>query len=47
MTVEDVAELRHAITSAAPLGVRLRAVFLPPSLAARAGFGSKAPPVVE
>ncbi|GHF05818.1 transglutaminaseTgpA domain-containing protein [Pseudolysinimonas yzui] len=45
MTVDDVAELRHAIASAAPLGVRLRATFLPPSLMARAGFGSKPPPV--
>lgn len=41
MTVEDVAGLRHAIASAAPLLVRLRALFLPPSLLARAGLGSR------
>jgi transglutaminase-like putative cysteine protease len=40
MTVEDVADLRHAIASAAPFGVRVRAIFLPPSLTARAGFGA-------
>jgi transglutaminase-like putative cysteine protease len=38
MSVDDVAELRRAITSAAPLFVRLRATFLPPSLLVRAGF---------
>jgi transglutaminase-like putative cysteine protease len=39
MTVDDVADLRQAIASAAPFFVRLRAIFLPPSLTARAGFG--------
>jgi transglutaminase-like putative cysteine protease len=38
MSVEEVDDLRHAIASAAPLGVRLRAIFLPPSLLARAGL---------
>ena len=38
MTVEDVGEVRRAIASAASLRVRLRAIFLPPSLTARAGF---------
>jgi transglutaminase-like putative cysteine protease len=42
MSVEDVAELRHAIASAAPFWVRVRAIFLPPSLVARAGFGVRA-----
>jgi transglutaminase-like putative cysteine protease len=41
MSVEDVAELRHSISAAAPFGVRLRAIFLPPSLVARAGFESR------
>jgi transglutaminase-like putative cysteine protease len=41
MSVEDVAELRHAIAAAAPFWVRVRATFLPPSLTARAGFGSR------
>ncbi|WP_309713863.1 DUF3488 and transglutaminase-like domain-containing protein [Pseudolysinimonas sp.] len=41
MSAEEVADLRHAIASAAPIGVRLRAIFLPPSLMARAGFGSR------
>jgi transglutaminase-like putative cysteine protease len=41
MSVEDVAELRHAIATAAPFKVRLRAIFLPPSLTARAGFGPR------
>ena len=41
MTVDDVADLRQAIASAAPLFVRLRAIFLPPSLTARAGFGMR------
>lgn len=35
MTPDDVEALRRAIAAAAPLGVRLRAVFLPPSLVAR------------
>jgi transglutaminase-like putative cysteine protease len=39
MTVDDVADLRQAIASAAPFFIRLRAIFLPPSLTARAGFG--------
>jgi len=38
MTVEDVDDLRRAIASAATLRVRLRAIFLPPSLTARAGL---------
>jgi len=38
MTVEDVDALRRAIAAAATLRVRLRAIFLPPSLTARAGF---------
>jgi transglutaminase-like putative cysteine protease len=42
MTVDDVADLRQAIASAAPFFVRLRAIFLPPSLMARAGFGVRA-----
>jgi transglutaminase-like putative cysteine protease len=47
MTVEDVDDLRHAIASAAPYGVRLRAIFLPPSLVARAGFTRREDPLVE
>ena len=43
MTPEDVDALRRAIASAATLRVRLRAIFLPPSLAARAGFTSRGP----
>lgn len=35
MAVEDVDALRRAIAAAAPLGVRLHAVFLPPSVVAR------------
>lgn len=35
MTPEDVGDLRRAIASAATLRVRLRAIFLPPSLIAR------------
>ncbi len=35
MTPADVDALRHAIAAATPLGVRLQAVFLPPSLVAR------------
>jgi transglutaminase-like putative cysteine protease len=38
MTVEDVDALRRAIASAASLRVRLRAIFLPPSLTARVGL---------
>ncbi|WP_395638722.1 transglutaminaseTgpA domain-containing protein [Pseudolysinimonas sp.] len=38
MTPEDVDALRRAIASAAPLRVRLRAIFLPPSLTARVGL---------
>jgi transglutaminase-like putative cysteine protease len=41
MTVDDVADLRQAIASVAPFFVRLRAIFLPPSLTARAGFTGK------
>jgi transglutaminase-like putative cysteine protease len=47
MTVEDVADLRQAIASAAPFFVRLRAIFLPPSLTARAGFTRREEPLVE
>lgn len=39
MAVEDVDALRRAIASAASARVRLRAIFLPPSLLARAGLG--------
>jgi transglutaminase-like putative cysteine protease len=35
MTVDEVDALRRAIAAAAPFGVRVRAVFLPPSLVAR------------
>ena len=38
MTVEDVDDLRRAIAEAATFRVRLRAILLPPSLTARAGF---------
>ncbi|MEO5535957.1 MAG: DUF3488 and transglutaminase-like domain-containing protein [Pseudolysinimonas sp.] len=38
MTVDDVREVRHAIAVAASSGVRLRAVFLPPSLLDRVGI---------
>ena len=41
MAAEDVAGLRRANASAAPLSARLRAFFLPPSLLARAGLGSR------
>lgn len=41
MSVEDVAELRHAIAAAAPFWVRVRAIFLPPSLTTRAGLGTR------
>jgi transglutaminase-like putative cysteine protease len=47
MTVDDVADLRQAIASAAPFFVRLRAIFLPPSLTARAGFTRREEPLVE
>jgi transglutaminase-like putative cysteine protease len=43
MSVDDVAELRQAIASAAPVFMRLRATFLPPSLLARAGFTPPGP----
>ena len=41
MTVEDVDDLRRAIAAAASLRVRLRAIFLPPSLTARVGLGRR------
>jgi hypothetical protein len=47
MTVDDVADLRQAIAAAAPFFIRLRAILLPPSLTARAGFTRREPPLVE